>query len=60
MHVPLHIAEACAVQEPVHMPMHWPPLNLPMHWAEQLPVAFAEHVPTHLPLQVPEIGRAHV
>jgi hypothetical protein len=52
LHMPVQLAPAWTLQLPVHIPMHWPPVNMPVHAAEQLPLACASHVPSHLPLQV--------
>jgi hypothetical protein len=51
LHVPLQLAPPLTVQEPVHMPEHWPPEKLPVHAAEHDPDAFALQVPAHVPAQ---------
>jgi hypothetical protein len=53
LHVPLQLAPAATLHEPVHCPVHVPPENFPVHCAVHDPLAFALQEPEHVPWQTP-------
>ncbi len=51
--MPLQLAPAATLHDPVHCAEHVPPENFPVHCAVHDPLAFALHVPEHVPWQTP-------